>query len=639
MSDLDELRLLTRLAFGPARTAATERLVRRIEAEGPKDQVPEALLALMKAYSLGRESYKAFVVLARTLRLWDADPGLFGEVEQNRLFWQFKWVTDDLADYPQISNAQATALLDDMERRFALQGNGNRSVLEARFVWEWQSGIVDAEQSRLVWAATPEDDYSNCGACVIGEQTEYLLEQGRYQEALDIGSKQTGTCGMEPAKTYHAMALAAFNVGEPREAVKLHHKAMSSERAVNTRRAASRGQSFELLARGGQLERALRQLRSGDRDLLVAPETPLQQLRYLLRLIAGLSANRDDADLRTGVVIAGAAAPGQDATLGELLNWATASARELAGAFDARSGTAHYAGLLEHALSATLGPKPLEVSAAAATEPQLPAPVAEAISAAETEFEAAEAHVEAANDFASSGEFVAAIREYERAGELFAEGGWIAQQGRAAAEAGQCASRLEEHAAAHACFARAVPLLRAGGADAGVIAAVLTKWAPVAASVNDAGQQVRASADVLAELAEIDPLSFTGESAERDLLDWQTRRATLRDTLARSIGAAQGRSFGDGLDIHRAAAEALQAGEEFAALGRVSDAAHAFWLVGKLQELAGDSEAAVWGYESAFEGFSATGNRTERAEVVGELIALLRATGQPDAADEIIAQL
>ena len=51
------------------------------------------------------------------------------------------------------------------------------------------------------------------------------------------------------------------------------------------------------------------------------------------------------------------------------------------------------------------------------------------------------------------------------------------------------------------------------------------------------------------------------------------------------------------------------------------------------------TDAAVWALESAFEGFTAVGNTADRAEAAGELIELLRASGQSDRADQVTAQL
>lgn len=704
MSVAKELHTIRHMPYGTARTAAAEAAARRIEADGPKQHLAEALLDLVEAYTFGGEGAKSFVVFARALRLWDASPELFDEGDEHNLFWEFKWVAGDLADYPQIKGAQAEAFLDDMQRRFELQGTGIAAVLAARFAWAWQSGGADAEERRLRWITSPRDSFDDCHACVIGRQTDFFVEQGRFEEALAMGSTQDGKCNIEPAKTFHAAALAALDLGKPAEALSLHHRAIASETSGNRDLASSRGQSFELLARGGQLERALRDLRGDYREMLADASSPLAHLRFLLGVLAGLSANLDRGEESTGVTLPGATATADsagsgigDAKVADLHAWASGRVRQYVDLFDARSGTGYYGDLLERALAARQAPQPLDFGPS--YEPTGAADRAEAAPAsglarlwgkltdragsnpanraghADGAGHADDAghvdgaghadgagHVDGAGTAGIAGaadpamigpdallaraeeavarkDYAAATRDYALAVDPLEAAGWLERAGLAAAEAAQSATLERAEDRAHALFGRALPLLRAGGADAGTLAAVLAAWAPVAARMNDAETQIRATAAVLEAHPGFDAEGLTEELAARRQQEWATERATLRDTLARSLAATRGRSFGEGLDSERAAAEALRAGEEFAGVGLLADASHAFWLAGKIHIDRGDTEAAVWGLESAFEGFTAAKRRKERVLAAGELIKLLKETGQADRADEIVAAL
>lgn len=646
MSAAQELQSIRSMPYGTARTSAAEAAARKIEADGPREHLAEALLDLVEAYTFGGQGERSFVVFARALRLWDASPELFDVSDEHNLFWEFKWIASDLPDYPQITGAQATAFLDDMQRRFELQGSGLSAVLAARFGWAWQSGAAGAEQARLAWITSPRDSFDDCRACVIGRQTDFLVEQGRFAEALELGRTQDGSCNIEPTKTFHATALAALQEGNAEAALHFHRLALASETRGNRDLASSHGQSFELLARGGQLERALRELRGDYRELLTDPPSPLQHLRFLLGLIAGLAANSLRGELETGIVVPGAA-DGGETTVAELHAWAVGRAREHAEAFDARSGSTYYTDLLERSLSAGQSETPLDFGPAggadAAAAPAAdPAPAAASAPSADTSADAppgADALLARAGASVALKDYALAALEYDRASTLLAAEGWLERAGLAAAEAGQCAALDRDEERAHAMFGRAVPLLRSGGTASGTLAAVLAAWAPVAARMNDAGAQIRATAAVLGAHPAFDPAGLTDELAERRRREWAGERATLRDTLARSLAAARGRAFGDGLDAERAAAEALRAGEEFAQLGMLSDASHAFWLVGKIQLDRGDTEAAVWGLESAFEGFAAARKPKERLLVAGELIEMLRQTGQGERADAVVAEL
>ena len=160
-----------------------------------------------------------------------------------------------------------------------------------------------------------------------------------------------------------------------------------------------------------------------------------------------------------------------------------------------------------------------------------------------------------------------------------------------------------------------------------------SRLSPVAARAADSEAQIRATAELLDAYPDFAPEGLSEDLAERRHAEWLYRRASLRDTLARSIAA----SPSSGRD--RAVREALAAGEEFAQIGLIADAAHAFWLAGRIQREDGDTSGAVWSLESAFEGFAAAHRPQERAKAASELIELLRDTGQAERADAITAQM
>ena len=681
MSIAKELENIRRMPYGTARIAAAEAAARKVEAEGPKEKLAEALLDLVEAYTFAGQGAKSFVVFARLLRHWDEHPELFDASDEHNLFWEFKWVASDLPDYAQIGRAQAEAFLNDMQRRFELQGIGLSAVRASRFGWVWQSGSDGAEEARLAWVTTPRDDFDDCRACTIGQQTDFFLEQGRYAEALEMGLTQDSRCNLEPTKTHFATALAALNVGDAAQALRSHRLALATIAPGNRDLAQSRGQGFELLARGGHLERALRELRVDYRQLLTDPPSPLLHLRFLLGVLAGLSANLDSGELATGMPLPGE--PVGDATVAELHAWVEARVREHAADFDARSGTDYYARLADRATSAVLAEAPLDFESGSSGrgpgvnlgdesgesgEPRRsgePGGIAEPTDAVSApgagsaagesdagEPDAAAAAADPEPDHAADAEsllrwaeaalarkdYGGAARGYERAAAELESAGWIERAGLASAEGAQCASLDSDEERAHRLFAVAVPLLRSGGAGADTLAAVLAAWAPVAARMNDAAAQIRATAAALEALGEFDDEGLTEELAERMRGEWLGQRATLRDTLARSV-AASGTVPDAGLDRQRAVSEALTAGEEFAQLGRIGDAAHAFWLAGRVQRELGESEAAVWSLESAFEGFTVAREREDRVIVAGELIELLRATGQTERADRVVEEL
>ena len=654
MSTEHDLEVTQGMPFGAARTAAAEALVRRIDAEGPADLLPRAMVTLYNSYHMTGLDKQAIVALARLLRLWDTTPERFSGRDEHLTFWAFKEMASALCDYPEISTAQAEAMLDDMERRFALRHRGNSAVLHARFRWAWGSGIGNAEAARRKWISLPADEVGDCRACVIGTQVAFLLDQQRNQEALEIGRTQTGQCRTEPTRTLHAMALAAFNLGQYEESAEYFRRAVVSEETVKSITSATEGHYLELLGRAGHLEALLRSIRRDGRDSLLNPVNPLRHLRYLLGLLAGLSAHRSEFDRPTGVVLPNAPAAGQEASVGELHAWVTAAATALAQAYDARSGTTYYADRVAAAAAATAevtavdfvdrGDASKHSSAAGDSEllagASTPGGAPHAVRAAEAAGGAdGEALLAAAEAHADAGDYREAEDAFAAAAHTFESGGWLGKAGHALAEAAQCAATVHAEERAHGLFQRAIPLMRAGETEQNIVAAVLAAWQPVAALVGDLEPAVTTCAETLDTHEDFDPAGMSPELAERRAETWAVTRAGLRETLARAIAAGRGRVFGPDRGPERAAAEAQLAGEELGTLGMLGRASKAFMLAGELCRDLGRSEAAIWAFESAFEGFTAAGYSEERIDAADELLLMLRETGQPERAEALVAKL
>lgn len=608
------LREIRRMPYGTARTAAAESVARRVEAEGPRDLLPEALLDLIEAYTFAGEGPKSFTAFARTIRLWDESPELFDSSDERNLFWEFKWVAGDLPDYPEISRPQAEAFLTDMRHRFDVAGKGPSSVAMSDFRWAWHAGLPTMDAARLTWLTTPRDEFDDCLACTIGQQVDYFTEVGRFAEAVELGRSQSSKCNLEPTRTLHALALALLAEGEVEESARTHRRAVATLDTTDSDFAPARGQGFELLARGGHFDRALRSLRDDYSDLLLTASSPLFRLRFLLSVLAGLSANLDRADTPTG--LRSIDAP----TVGDLHAWVAREAGELARRFDERGATDYYAGMYARALAAeqTGLTLPLDVQVAPVIEPAAyPSahPSADA-GAAPASVVSAHARAEASS---AAGDHASAAVDYAIAAAEAEEAGLLSDAGLAWAEAARSAQLLGDDTAAHERYGHAVPRLVSGGIADEIIAHVLVTWAPSASRLGD-------SEGIL---------TLIERHLEREPA--ASIRADLLDTLARVVASAP--STAEGRDAAAAVSAAHAAGELYAQSGATAAAAHAFWVAGRVQRELGDDEPAVWSLESAVEGFQIARDRANQAEAAGDLIELLRSMGREARADEIVASL
>lgn len=624
-----QLIINARLPYGLARTAAAESIARRAENDNVLEVLPEALLALVEAYVFGDETHKAFVTFSQLLRLWDSRPELFDESDQHTLFWQFKWIAGSLADYDHISVEQAEALLDDMAKRYAMAGKGQKAVLMSRFHWLTMAGLPGGEEARQAWVREPLDELNDCEACVVGAQAEYFVETRQYERAIEIAQTQRSGCNLEPARTFYALASAYLLSGNADEALKAYWAGKSHLQGEDSDPAWVYGKDFEILALSGNFSHAMRNLRENYSGLLTKAASPLARLRFLIRILTGLAANRDQADMPTWLVSVPAA------TVGDLLQWVEQEARQLAQRFDQRVAGSYYQELVDRAASAErvadlpLVPERTELPAESPT-------VATAIPGQENPNASGQADAER---LVRRRRYNEASQLYEQLADTAAEDGLLAQAGGYYAEAGQCAKLHGDEAAAHRLFSRGVALLRAGGAPAETVVPVVVAWAPIAAGVLDSGLALQ----ILDELAQTplpsdDPEVADDVKARRTASATQTRASAL-DTLARVIASQPEQMRLDDWGLERAVAAATQASELYAQIGAIYDAAHSFWLAGRLQRELGDSAAAIWSLESAFEGFTMTHRRNERAEAANDLIEVLRATGQYEQADQVVAAL
>lgn len=621
-----ELIAIRQWPYGAARTAAAEEITRRIEAEGPRSRLPEALLDLVEAYVFTDQGTRSYVAFARLLRLWDEAPELFDHSDRHNLFWEFKWVATDLADYPQISQEQAAAFLADMARRFDLAGHGRAAVAMSEFVWAWDSGAPEAEAARQRWLATPPDEFQDCTACHTGLQVSFLTETGRFDEAITLGEARQGSCNREPTGTLHSLALAYLHAGRAADAVAAYRGAVATLDPSNGDFAAARGQAFELLARGGQLPRAIRDLREDYPQLLSHAATELARLRFLLGVLAGLSANPDHADLPVELNLP------EITTAGELHAWTHREASGLAARFDARNGNDYYRNRLARALAAQrtgvildFGHTDTAEAAASAPAPVIDQSPDQALAEAER--------------MAADGEHAEAARAYTALAAGAEEAGELADAGLMLAEAAHCLDLAGDEETAHGHYERAVSRLLAGGAEAGLIGRVLVAWAPLSARLGKAAIVLDRVAELTAQAAPSRPEPLSQELAARIRQEETRLAADLGDTWARAVASLPPQQRTAERSLAAAIEAAHHAGEQYAQLGQLTDAAHAFRLAGQLHRENGDSDAAIWALESAVEGFTAAGQRKLRIQAASELIELLRATGQDARVEELLASL
>lgn len=616
--------------YGLARSQAAEQVARQIEADGPPQALAYALATLVDSLVWNDEVHRAFVPFTQHVRWWDEHPEMFDEDDRFALFWSFKWMVGHVSEFPDVPATQIEATLTDMERRYRLEGLGRNAVAHLRVFWAMERDDPAHGQLYEQWVTTPRDDYSQCRSCEPGDRAAYLMWAGRTDEAIGViedALTQSPSCATEPADMLSRLALAYLDSGRLSEATAAHRRCLAALTRATGSVIGPRGRVVELLARGGHHQTSVRRVEADWPDLAgVTPGARLEYLRHAGTALRVVAAREPDLPVDVPEVTA--------ATTLELEEHIRAEADALAAAFDARNGTDANARSLARSRTVDAARETLDLSVLTTTAPTSSGPMPsvgadahdpDAVGSSTGEPTTLDRAVAAAE----ADDLVAAARLFQRAGAEAEAAGLLRDAGLALADAAACAARLQDASGADVGFAQADALLSAGGADPDERAPVLAAWAEVAAGVGRADEPIAALEKLLDGLDGSGPGRAPEGSApgsSRPPISARNR-AVLVDALARLLATTGDRS--------RAADLAERAAEAFADAGATVDAAHAFWLAGRLHGELGDPGTAAWHLESALEGFGLARLSEQRAEVAGELITALRAAGRHDDADAV----
>lgn len=157
------------------------------------------------------------------------------------LMWQFKWMASALRSSPAFSAEQISAVLDDMESHYRVEGLGLSGVLTARFEDAWDAGrIDDAEALRVQLEATPRDEHSHCDACGRSQFAGFFAETDRDADAIRLVEEMIEggfSCGEEPEHALSRVLLPYLRAGRFDEAKSAHLRSyrLAKDNADNLR--------------------------------------------------------------------------------------------------------------------------------------------------------------------------------------------------------------------------------------------------------------------------------------------------------------------------------------------------------------------------------------------------------------------
>ncbi|GAD83074.1 hypothetical protein [Nocardia asteroides] len=356
------------MPYGDAKDALLEQVLRHAEAGGHTDIAFGTRMRLIAAYAQGMSPAKLFVPFARCLADYDRDPGAYEEWVPSSLRWDFKFAVRAMTTFPEVPKDRALAALDQMERRYRVEGQSLQAVYAYRhYVAEHLGDRAAAEHWYERWCTTPRDENSDCAGCDPTGQVAWLARRGRDAEAVELAEpvlRGELHCAEQPQMILTGLLLPYLRTGQLDAARDAHRRSYRVLRGKPQDLSAI-ATHLEFCALSGNQARGLELLDRHLGWLDRAPHPAAAQdfaaaAALLLRTV--VDAGHGDTVVRRPAHLDRPAAESTARALGQEL---AAEALAIAARFDQRNGTAHQTELVDTLLASTPIVDRLPLSAAA----------------------------------------------------------------------------------------------------------------------------------------------------------------------------------------------------------------------------------------------------------------------------------
>ncbi|MFF2394531.1 hypothetical protein [Nocardia sp. NPDC058114] len=357
------------MPYGDAKDALLEQVLRHAEAGAHTELAFHVRMAMVDAYGHGMSPAKLFVPFARCLAEYDRDPGAHESWVAPSLRWKFKTAVGAMTKFPEVPMDRALAALDQMERRYRVEGQSLNAVYGRRHRVAVHIGDLDAAAEWYErWCTTPRDENSDCEGCDPTNRVAWLASQGRDIEAVELAAPVLAGelgCSEQPQLILTELLLPYLRTGQLDEARSAHRR---SYRLLRTKPQdlAAIGDHLEFCALSGNQVRGLELL---DRhfswlDRAPSPKDALAFLTCAALLLRTLvdAGNGDTLLCRP----AAADRPAAESTVRAMHVELTDEALAIAARFDHRNGTDHQTASVHQKLASRPIVDYLPLSAAAA---------------------------------------------------------------------------------------------------------------------------------------------------------------------------------------------------------------------------------------------------------------------------------
>lgn len=333
------------LPHGQSQVAVCEEAVRLADRHQDIRAGFQARTRYVTATMFAGQPEKMLVAYSWLLSVFDYEPESYDAFE---LLWQYKWVVGALADFPQISRRQIEEMLGDMQRRYEEVGASLQAVWNKRRAAAVSMGDrTEAEAANREASRHRRDELSDCRACEIDEEIEFLLFTGDLERGVNRAKpilRREFSCGEVPQITYAQLLRPLLELDRGAEAMRYH---MAGYRMISANPAefvAQIADHIEFLVLTDNLQRAGKLL---ERHLHLAIDATALSWRFDVYLAAKLFLERlydkGQATLKIRLPDYFPRYNEMNAyRVFDLADWFTKRLGELAERFDARNGNDWY---------------------------------------------------------------------------------------------------------------------------------------------------------------------------------------------------------------------------------------------------------------------------------------------------------
>jgi tetratricopeptide (TPR) repeat protein len=209
------------LPHGPTQIALLEEAVAIADNLRDEDLGAQARYQLTTAAQFGGRPDLSIVAFTWNLAYMDRHKD---EVDESRILWQYKWVVNGAASFPDIPKPQIDSLFDDMVKRHKAFGSTLHAAHQIRR--DMAINMHDpalAKQHDTIFRKLKRDDLSNCKACVPDANMDYLAYFGDDEAAIGEAKEIVRgriSCGEVPHRTYPKLMMCHLRLRQHDEAMR-----------------------------------------------------------------------------------------------------------------------------------------------------------------------------------------------------------------------------------------------------------------------------------------------------------------------------------------------------------------------------------------------------------------------------------